>query len=332
LYTLDGSIEPEFLVSFSLLARNLRDNLGKCFRMVPEFAGAVGAAARIFELVDHRSSVNYCGGIILPSIRGELAFTNVHFCYETRPCHTVIQGLDLRIGPSQTVALVGTSGHGKSTIIDLIQRMYDPSAPNALGDTKDVGSTGGMISLDGHDLRSLEPRWLRQQLGVVRQEPALFASSVRDNVCYGLEQGTISTAQIETALRDANALDFVCQLPEGMNTQLGEKGVTLSGGQKQRIGIARALLRNPSILLLDEATSALDTESEQVVQAALANCMDGRTTVVRIALSYDRIHQSSSKGRFNDGMCAGGVLSVYSRTIVCCCAGCRASTVDDRRS
>eukprot|EP01043_Picozoa_sp_COSAG02_P044175 COSAG02_NODE_3919_length_6047_cov_2.611905_1_plen_171_part_10 len=171
------------------------------------------------------------------------------------------------------MALVGTSGHGKSTIIDLIQRMYDPSAPT---DTEDVRSAG-VVSLDGYDLRSLEPRWLRQQLGVVRQEPALFAASVRDNVCYGIEQGRVSTAQIEAALRDANALDFVCQLQEGLDSQLGERGVMLSGGQKQRLGIARALLRNPRILLLDEATSALDTDSEQVVQTALRRCMDGRT-------------------------------------------------------
>lgn len=290
MYTLDGSIEPEFLVSFSLLARNFRDNAGKCFEMVPEFAGAVGAAARIFELVDHRSSVNYCGGAILPDIRGELIFSNVWFKFETRPQHNVLKGLDLRIRPSQTVALVGTSGHGKSTIIDLIQRMYDPSPVDkktaTIGSCSGRGGGGGesVVTLDGHDLRSLEPRWLRQQLGVVRQEPALFAASVRENICYGIEDGRLSSTEIEQVLRDANAWDFVSRLPEGVDTQLGEKGVTLSGGQRQRIAIARALLRNPRILLLDEATSALDTESEQVVQGALNRCMDGRTTVVRRAL------------------------------------------------
>lgn len=228
------------------------------------------------QLVDHRSAVNYCGGKVLPDIRGDIMFTNVFFRYETRPQHCVLRGLSLHIKPSQTVALVGTSGHGKSTIVDLIQRLYDPTSFGAT----EGATSGGVVSLDGHDLRTLEPRWLRQQLGVVRQEPALFAATIRDNVCYGMDQ-VVSTTQIESALRDANALDFVSGLPAGIHTQLGEKGVTLSGGQKQRVAIARALLRNPRILLLDEATSALDTESEQVVQSAIQRAMDGRTTVVR---------------------------------------------------
>lgn len=205
--TLDGRLGPEFLVSFMLLARNLRDNLGKCFRMVPEFATAVGAAARIFELVDHRSGVNYCGGMILPDVRGELKFSNVWFEYTTRPDSSVLRGLTLHIKPSQTVALVGTSGHGKSTIIDLIQRMYDPSACAELQGANGTGEQS-VVTLDGQDLRSLEPRWLRQQLGVVRQEPALFAASVRENVAYGVE-GQVSEADVEQALRDANAWEFV---------------------------------------------------------------------------------------------------------------------------
>ena len=193
-----------------------------------------------------------CGGAVLPDVRGELRFHDVWFRYDTRPDAAVLRGISLTIAPSQTVALVGTSGHGKSTIIDLIQRMYDPCAAPP---DSDRGARSA-VTLDGHDLRELEPRWLRQQLGVVRQEPALFAGSVRENIVYGLE-GRVSDADIAQCLRDANAHEFVAALPEGIETEIGERGVTLSGGQKQRVAIARALLRNPRILLLDEATSAL---------------------------------------------------------------------------
>lgn len=198
----------------------------------------------------------------------------------------------------------------------------------------------------------------------MRQEPALFAASIRDNVCYGIDEGSVSTAQVEEALRDANAFDFVSQvcvcrdlyaldmlclcvcmceshcrslfqLPEGMNTVLGEKGVTLSGGQKQRVGIARALLRNPRILLLDEATSALDTESEQVVQAALQRCMDGRTTVVRAQSCqhwhphFERLHTPIvRKERFIVCLCVRAWPVTFR---IRSCTGCCAPTVDYRR-
>jgi ABC-type multidrug transport system fused ATPase/permease subunit len=252
---------------------------GKCFRMVPEFAGAVGAAARIFELVDHRCEVNYCGGAVLPAVRGDLIFHDVSFRYEGRPDMSVLRGLSLHVAAGTTMALVGTSGNGKSTIIDLIQRMYDPcSYTNVLP---------GKVTLDGHDLRQLEPRWLRRQLGVVRQEPSLFAGTISENICYGLVEDASTVGghswmeQVEHALREANAWDFVRALPNGVETQIGERGVTLSGGQRQRIAIARALIRKPSILLLDEATSALDSESEGVVQAALTRAAAaGRTTVM----------------------------------------------------
>jgi ATP-binding cassette subfamily B (MDR/TAP) protein 1 len=164
------------------------------------------------------------------------------------------------------MALVGQSGSGKSTVIQLLQRYYDPT-------------TGGVF-LDGTDLRQLNLRWVRQHLGLVSQEPSLFATTIGQNICYGCVGKAASPEELEAAARAANAFDFIKKLPEGFETQVGERGVQLSGGQKQRIAIARAVLRNPAVLLLDEATSALDSESERLVQSALDRLMRGRTSVV----------------------------------------------------
>ncbi|ONK55459.1 uncharacterized protein A4U43_UnF2950 [Asparagus officinalis] len=162
------------------------------------------------------------------------------------------------------MALVGSSGSGKSTVVSLIERFYDPSS--------------GEVMVDGHDIKTVKLRWLRQQIGLVSQEPALFATTIRENLLLGREDA--SQVEIEEAARVANAHSFIIKLPDGYDSQVGERGLQLSGGQKQRIAIARAMLKNPAILLLDEATSALDSESEKLVQEALDRFMIGRTTLV----------------------------------------------------
>ena len=165
----------------------------------------------------------------------------------------------------QTVALVGESGSGKSTVISLIERFYDPDS--------------GRVLLDEVDIIKFRLSWLRQQMGLVSQEPVLFNESIRANILYG-NDGNATEEEIDAATKAANAYNFICSLPDGYDTSVGERGIQLSGGQKQRIAIARAILKNPKILLLDEATSALDAESERVVQDALDRVMVNRTTVV----------------------------------------------------
>jgi len=200
----------------------------------------------------------------LEQVRGEVDFEDVKFAYPTRPEIPVLKGLTFSAKPKQTVALVGESGCGKSTTVSLLERLYAP--------------TGGSIKLDGVPIEEFEIGWLRSQIGLVSQEPILFAASIYENIRYGKPDAT--KEEIEEAAKMANAHNFIMSFPEGYETPVGEKGVTLSGGQKQRIAIARALIRNPKVLLLDEATSALDAESEKVVQDALDRAREGRTTIV----------------------------------------------------
>ncbi|NWT54245.1 MDR1 protein, partial [Erythrocercus mccallii] len=181
-------------------------------------------------------------------IKGNVEFKNVYFNYPSRPDVEILKGLNLKIDSGQTVALVGGSGCGKSTTVQLIQRFYDPKE--------------GMVTIDGQDIRTLNVRYLREVIGVVNQEPVLFATTIAENIRYGREDVTME--DIEKATKEANAYDFIMKLPNKFETVVGERGAQLSGGQKQRIAIARALVRNPKILLLDEATSALDTESESI--------------------------------------------------------------------
>ncbi|NXQ93717.1 MDR1 protein, partial [Sagittarius serpentarius] len=180
--------------------------------------------------------------------KGNLEFQNVYFNYPARPDTKILKGLNLKVSCGQTVALVGGSGCGKSTTVQLIQRFYDPKE--------------GTVTIDGQDIKTLNIRYLREIIGVVNQEPVLFATTIAENIRYGREDVTMD--EIEKATKEANAYDFIMTLPNKFETVVGERGTQLSGGQKQRIAIARALVRNPKILLLDEATSALDTESESV--------------------------------------------------------------------
>ncbi|CAN1224209.1 Putative multidrug resistance protein [Linum grandiflorum] len=223
------------------------------------------AATRISEMIDRAPDIDAeeKKGKALSHIRGEIVFKDVHFCYPSRPDTPVLQALNLRIPPGKTVGLVGGSGSGKSTTIALLQRFYDPIQ--------------GDILLDGHKIKKLQLKWLRAQMGLVNQEPVLFATSIKENILFGMEGATAD--DVINAARAANAHDFIVKLADGYETQVGQFGFQMSGGQKQRIAIARALIREPKILLLDEATSALDTQSERIVQSAIDQASKGRTTI-----------------------------------------------------
>ena len=201
-------------------------------------------------------------------VRGRIEFNDVTFQYPTRQETKVFNGFSLIVEAGKTVALVGPSGSGKSTAVQLLERFYDP--------------TGGNITLDGNNVRDLNVKWLRQQIGLVGQEPCLFACTIRENIAYGNPDAT--KEQIEQAARNANAHEFISSFPDGYETNVGDHGAQLSGGQKQRIAIARALVKKPKILLLDEATSALDSDSESVVQEALDRLLqEGTMTTIVIA-------------------------------------------------
>ncbi|TMW91126.1 hypothetical protein EJD97_014737 [Solanum chilense] len=240
--------------------------LGQSAPSMTAFAKARVAAAKIFRIIDHKPSVdrNAKTGLELDTVSGQLELKNVEFSYPSRPEIKILNNFNLVVPAGKTIALVGSSGSGKSTVVSLIERFYDP--------------TSGQLMLDGNDIKTLKLKWLRQQIGLVSQEPALFATSIKENILLGRPDAT--QIEIEEAARVANAHSFIIKLPDGFDTQVGERGLQLSGGQKQRIAIARAMLKNPAILLLDEATSALDSESEKLVQEALDRFMIGRTTLV----------------------------------------------------
>ncbi|XVE50543.1 hypothetical protein DITRI_Ditri01bG0171200 [Diplodiscus trichospermus] len=227
---------------------------------------ATVAATRIFEMVDRVPAIDTEDrkGKALSYVRGEIEFKGIYFNYPSRPDTPVLQGLDLRIPAGKSVGLVGGSGSGKSTTISLLQRFYDPIE--------------GEIFLDGHKIRRLQLKWLRSQMGLVSQEPVLFATSIKENILFGKEGASME--DVINAAKAANAHDFIVKLPEGYETHVGQFGFQMSGGQKQRIAIARALIRNPKILLLDEATSALDAQAERVVQEAIDKASVGRTTII----------------------------------------------------
>ncbi|XP_032292618.1 multidrug resistance protein homolog 49 [Drosophila virilis] len=241
-------------------------NLGFSSPHVDSFGVALGAARNLFRIIDRKSEIDPMGetGMKPDSITGRLRFEGIHFRYPSRPDVEILKGLSVDVEPGQTVAFVGASGCGKSTVIQLMQRFYDPEQ--------------GSVKLDGRDLRTLNVGWLRAQIGVVGQEPVLFATTIGENIRFGNPQAT--QADIERAARNANCHEFISKLPKGYDTKVGERGAQMSGGQKQRIAIARALVRNPKILLLDEATSALDPTSEKRVQDALELASQGPTTLV----------------------------------------------------
>ncbi|XP_061383953.1 ATP-dependent translocase ABCB1-like isoform X2 [Danaus plexippus] len=251
-------------VLFSVLMGST--NFGMSATIMDVFGSARGAGEQIFNLIDNVPKINPLLnlGIAPKSIEGNIEFKNVCFHYPSRPNVKILKGINLSIKKGQSVALVGHSGSGKSTIVQLISRNYDV--------------IDGSVRIDGNDVKDLSVKWLRAQIGLVGQEPVLFNTTVRENIRYGREDAT--NEEIEKVAKQANAHEFIMKLPLGYDTLVGERGTSLSGGQKQRIAIARALVRNPAILLLDEATSALDTASEAKVQKALDRAQEGRTTIV----------------------------------------------------
>jgi ATP-binding cassette subfamily B protein len=259
-----GQLTAGALTAFLVYTLLIAMGLGTLADIWAEAMRGLGAAERVFELTDRVPTMPISGGRRLDRVEGRVAFERVEFAYPQRAELEVLRGIDLTVKPGEVVALVGPSGAGKSTVGSLLVRLYDPVA--------------GRVTLDGVDLRELDPAWLRRLVGVVSQEPVLFSTSIADNVRYGRPDA--SDAEVRDAIRAANAEAFVAAFPDGLLTKVGERGQQLSGGQKQRIAIARALLKDPRILLLDEATSALDAESEALVQDALNRLMRGRTAVV----------------------------------------------------
>jgi ATP-binding cassette subfamily B protein len=261
---MDGRLTVGELASFILYTLIVAMSMTALANLWSDFARARGASERIFELLDREPVVDAGGGERLDQVDGMVEFSGVGFAYPMRQEVEVLDAVNLRLDPGRVVALVGPSGAGKSTVAALLLRLYDPNE--------------GTIRLDGHDIRDLDAQWLRTRIGTVAQEPVLFSTAVAANIRYGRPEA--SDEEVEAAARAANAHDFISDLPEGYETEVGERGVRLSGGQKQRVAIARALLKDPPILILDEATSSLDAESESLVQDALERLMANRTSLV----------------------------------------------------
>ncbi|KAL0483150.1 ATP-binding cassette, subfamily B [Acrasis kona] len=258
---------------------------------IPSIVKSSSSTVSLLNVIYRKPAIPYSGGEKIDTIRGHIVFENVTFRYPSRPKVAVLKNFTLDMQPGKSVALVGQSGSGKSTIVGLVEKWYEPEE--------------GTITVDGVDLKTIDPMWLHRHVGIVSQEPTLFATTIYKNITYAIDTLNFNTRNelkkqnpniseeeieaklipssqeiVEQAAKSANAHDFIIKLPEGYNTVLGERGVSLSGGQKQRIAIARSVLQNPSILLLDEATSALDTKSESLVQDALEKLMVNRTTIV----------------------------------------------------
>ncbi|XP_030765142.1 ATP-binding cassette sub-family B member 8, mitochondrial isoform X2 [Sitophilus oryzae] len=255
------------VMSFLMAAQTIQRSLAQISLLFGGVIKGLAAGARVFEYINMKPSMSLTGGKIIPDnlLKGDIEFKNVTFAYPTRRRQVILKNFNLSIPSGKTIAIVGSSGNGKSTIVALLERFYDVN--------------GGSICIDGHDIKTLDPTWLRQNiLGLISQEPILFGTTILENIRYGRPEAT--DEEVKYAAQQANAHEFISNFPKGYQTLVGERGATLSGGQKQRVAIARALLKNPRILLLDEATSALDGESEKIVQSALDEARKGRTVIV----------------------------------------------------
>jgi subfamily B ATP-binding cassette protein MsbA len=261
-----GLMTPGIFVAFIIAVFKLYDPVRKFALFHNGFQQALGASSQIFTFMDIRDEVQEKPAApALPPFSNRISLEDVSFHYESEgQQREVLRHIHLEVNAGEILALVGSSGAGKSTLVSLIPRFFDV--------------TSGRIAIDGRDVRDVTISSLRSQIGVVTQETVLFNDTLRNNIAYG--QPRVSQSEVEAAARAALAHDFICKLPAGYETVIGEKGVRLSGGERQRIAIARALLKNAPILILDEATSALDSESEALVQSALQNLMSGRTVVV----------------------------------------------------
>lgn len=262
-----GQLSAGDLMAFLMATQTVQRSLSQLSLLFGTYIRGISAGARIFEYLDMPPSPMMIGGEVITdqSLAGNIIFKNVQFSYPTRPDHIILKNFNLTIPAGKTIAIVGSSGNGKSTIAALLERFYDVNE--------------GSISIDKRDIKSLNSSYLRGAvLGYIDQEPILFATSIMENIRFGKQDATDD--EVIAAAKEANAHEFITKFPDGYNTQVGERGAQLSGGQKQRVAIARALLKQPSILILDEATSALDYESERIVQKALENATKGRTVLV----------------------------------------------------
>ena len=259
-----GTLSIGDLTSFILYTLIIAFSIGTLGTLYTDFMRSIGAAERIFELLDRKTLIPNQGGKTLSKVEGRLRFENVSFSYPSREGIPALEHVSFSMQPGEVIALVGPSGAGKTTIANLIPRFYDPQ--------------GGRILLDETPITELNPSWLREQIGTVAQEPILFSRSIAENIGYSNESA--SREEIENAAKVANAYEFIQTFPDGYDTQVGERGIRLSGGQKQRVAIARAVLKDPKILILDEATSALDAQSEFLVKEALDRLREGRTTLI----------------------------------------------------
>uniref|UniRef100_A0ACD5U007 Uncharacterized protein n=1 Tax=Avena sativa TaxID=4498 RepID=A0ACD5U007_AVESA len=257
-----STTNPALINQFSCYNRSLGD-AAPC---IVAFEEGRGAAYRLFKTINRKLEIDYndTTGVVLEDIKGDVELRDVSFSYPSRPEQLIFGGFSIHVSSGTTMAIVGESGSGKSTVINLVERFYDPQA--------------GEVLIDGMNIKSFKLAWIRGKIGLVNQEPLLFMTSIKENITYGKDDATLE--EIKRAAELANAAQFIENLPNGYETAVGQRGAQLSGGQKQRIAVARAILKNPKILLLDEATSALDLKSERVVQEALNKIMAGRTTVV----------------------------------------------------
>jgi ABC-type multidrug transport system fused ATPase/permease subunit len=265
-YVMKGQVTAGNLFALSRTAFSIGMSIKGLMGTISQEQRALEAAERIFEIVDEVPRVPADGGIVIPGFRGEIELQGVWFKYPTRDAW-VLKNVSMRISPGEIVAVVGHSGSGKSTLTQILLRFYDVDQ--------------GRVLLDGIDITRLDPRWIHNVIGVVQQEPILFAMSVRENVCYGLPNDRdVTDDEVYRNLEAAQAKKFVLELPDQLNTLIGEKGSTLSGGQRQRVAIARTMIRDPTVLITDEATSALDAKSEKKVQLALDEVMRGRSSII----------------------------------------------------
>ncbi|UJR24257.1 hypothetical protein I4U23_027224 [Adineta vaga] len=296
LLALSSSLVHKAMISFEDMymvynsVANITDLVSQTLMLSPDYGRAIEGAKKIFELINRKPLIDNESntGERISNFTGQFEFDDVSFVYPTRPESKILKNFKLNIKSGQKIALVGTSGCGKSTITQLIERFYDTNA--------------GRLLVDSKDIRSLDLQWYRSQISIVSQEPILFDMTICENIAYGDNSRTdISLVEIIQAATSANIHDFIQNLPHGYETMCGAKGVQLSGGQKQRIAIARALLRNPKVLLLDEATSALDTESEKLVQDALDRAQQNRTSIT-IAHRLSTIQKADMICVLHDGM------------------------------
>ncbi|HZR22606.1 MAG TPA: ABC transporter transmembrane domain-containing protein [Vicinamibacterales bacterium] len=261
-----GRLTTGSLLSFVLYALLVARGFRNASRFAAESYRAIGATQWIFDLLHATPTIPLSGGKTPAELDGSVAFEQLRFRYPTRTEVEALKGIDLSIRPGEVIALVGKSGSGKSTLLNLLLRFYDP--------------TEGRVVVGGHDVRDLDPQWLRAQIATVQQDPTLFSRSIAENIAYGVDHATVP--EIAAAATLASVDEYIHRLPDGYETQIGDRGVQLSGGQRQRLAIARAILRRPKILILDEATSALDAELESIVQNALRS-IDYRPTTIIIA-------------------------------------------------